>query len=77
MTYFSPVMSLRVIQIIRDTKALDKVKWDLTDFLIGVGKFENNLKFIIKNGYFKNVVRNYVTYEHITGLQNLVPNNLA
>ncbi len=36
-----------------------------------------NFKFSIENGNFENVVRNYVTYEHITGPQNQVPNNLA
>jgi len=38
---------------------------------------EGNFEFSIKNCNFKNVVRNYVTYEHIPGLQNQVPNNLA
>ncbi len=38
---------------------------------------DGNFKFIIENGNFEKVVWNYVTNEHITGLQNQVPNNLA
>jgi len=54
------------------TNLISKIGW-LVSSKISDGNFE----FSIKNGNFDNVVRNYVTYEHITSPQNQVHNNLA
>ncbi len=55
-----------------DTNLISKIGW-----LVSSKITDSNFKFIIENGNFENVVMNYVTYEHITSLQNQVPNNLA
>ncbi len=55
-----------------DTKLILKIRWWVSSKII-----DGNFKFSIKNGNFENFVRSYVTYEHITGPRNQIPNNLA
>jgi len=55
-----------------NTNLILKIGWWVSSKII-----DSHFEFNIKNSNFKNVVRNYVTYEHIKGPQNQVPNNLA
>jgi len=56
-----------------DTNLISQIGWWVSSKIIG-GNFEFSIE---KNGNFENVVMNYVTYEHITGPRNQVPNILA
>jgi hypothetical protein len=45
-----------------NTNLISKIGWWVSSKIIN-----GNSKFSIENGNFKNVVRSYVIYEHITG----------